>query len=180
MRFTRVAFSMCDRIVGSAKVDIARPEVARQVHPNLGASGWVAQLLVGHLPRCDGARLVAWAVAPFGRTLYPLQGGINLPLAPMGKAARAIDETLTVTSAKLVHPSDIAMAGHPVAIDIKSGPVNLRRCGAASCPIIGTLGRGRHRGLRLDGNDEWALVSIPDVTVGWISRGAANIAQVGR
>jgi hypothetical protein len=180
MRFAHVVFSMCDRVIGNAKVGIARPDVARQVHPNLGSSGWAAKLLVGHLPRCDGARLAAWAVSPFGRTLYPLQGGASLALAPPGKVAGGTDASPTVTSAELVHPSDIDAAARPIVVDVKSGSVNLRRCGAVSCTAIGTLGRGRHSGVMLDGNGEWTLVLIRDLTIGWISREAAHVTQAAR
>jgi hypothetical protein len=171
-RFSRVVFSLCDRIVGAAAVALPRPDVARQVHPNLSASGWAAQLLVGHLPRCDGARLAAWAVAPFGRTLYPLQGAISLALAPVNGA----DAHVIATTTTLLRPADVDEAGRKIVVEIKTGPVNLRRCGAVSCAVVGTLGRGTHPGLRLDGNDEWALVLIPDVTTGWISLDAARVA----
>ena len=172
-RFTRVVFSMCNRTIGGAVVDIPRPDVAQQVHPNLDVSGWTAQLLVGHLPRCDGARLAAWAVAPIGRTLYPLQGSIGLALPPANESVNG--PAVAATTTKLVHPADVEDSARRIVVEIKTGTVNLRRCGAASCTVVGSLGRGRHSGIRLGDNDAWTLVVIPDVTSGWISREAARV-----
>jgi len=171
MRFPRVLISICGRVVAAATADLPREDVAESIHSNLTTPGWNAKLLVGHLPHCENATLSGWAVAPFGRILFPLHGELPLPLGP----SHGIDPGLTVTGGTLIKPADAATPPR-IVIEIKSARINLRRCADTSCPTVGTLSRGKHEGIRLDTGTDWTLVVVPGGASGWISDKAATVA----
>ena len=171
MRISRVLISICGQVVAAVTADIPREDVAKAVHPNLTAPGWRATLLVGHLPRCENATLSAWAVAPFGRILFPLHGELPLPLGPL----RGIDPGLPVTGGVLIKPADAAPPPR-IFIEIKGAGIDLRSCADTSCPAVGTLPHGKHEGIRLDTGTDWTLVVVPGRASGWVSDKAATVA----
>jgi hypothetical protein len=171
MRFSRVLISVCGRVVAAATADMPREDVAKSIHPNLTAPGWSVKLLVGHLPRCENATLSGWAVAPFGRILFPLHGELPLPLGP----SRGIDPGLPVTGGVLIKPADAAPPPR-IFIEIKGAGIDLRSCADTSCPAVGTLPHGKHEGIRLDTGTDWTLVVVPGRASGWVSDKAATVA----
>lgn len=173
IRFPKVLLAMCGRIVAAADVGLDRPDVAKAVHPNLAKSGWSARLLVGHLPRCAGATLAAWAVAPFGKVVFPLAGAVALDLPP----ARPLDPALTVETHPLPRPADMSDAAKPVKIVARS-KVNMRRCGSTRCKVVGQLAPGTHIAGLLDRADGWALVVTQDQATGWLAERVVTIEPV--
>jgi hypothetical protein len=169
--FRHVVFSLCDRVVGSAPVQLPRPDVAKQVHPNLTRPGWTATLLVDHLPRCAGARFSAWAVAPFGRILYPLSGSFEFPLT----ASHGLDPTIEPVTEKPFRPEEADAPTGLVAVEIKSGRANLRRCGDTACKVVGAVPRGKYAAVRLDARDQWSLIAVPRHGTGWVADSVAKI-----
>ncbi len=169
-----VAIAVCGTVVASAKVDLPRPEVARNAHPNLGQSGWRARIAVAHLPRCTDARLQAVAQIGTGRSALPLMGNRPIALAPAGGPKPNL---LSPPSPVLPPDAD----PEPRALRL-NGTVNVRRCADVQCDMRGRLPAGTHRAVVGEETAGWLLVAVPASNMtGWISKQAvAGLAPAAR
>lgn len=163
LRFRDVLLSLCGKIVGRARVNIDRPDVASAVHPNLSVSGWRAKLAADHMPRCDNAVLQAWGVAPVGHNIFPLFGDT------------AMSVTGTVQSPTTIFASrwpPLMPANNSEAklkkIDVRASELPLRKCGAAACEVVGRIAQGTHEGYVLERAGDWSLFQI-GASAGWAS-----------
>src|SRR4051812_38465960 len=129
MRLPFVLLAVCETVVASVQVDLARPDVARTVHPNLDQSGWQAKLLVDDLPQCDPMILRAYAVGSASRSVFPLAGEFALKPSPAHSAAQFIPRR----PAAPLRPADIPETPKVMGLSIRTARANLRRCGDPSC-----------------------------------------------
>jgi hypothetical protein len=165
LRARFVAIAVCGRVVATPAVDLARPDVAESVHPNLFASGWRARVAVKHLPRCAEPRVEVWGpVGPFPFAI-PLQGGQALNLAPPGG-----DAPVLRGPQRLRAPPTEAPAQRRAVVQ-GQGNVNLRRCAGANCATVGQLPAGPHLAIVAEESADWLLLAVPAAgRTGWISR----------
>ena len=163
MRSRTVLFAACGRVVGHAATGEARPDVGRSVHPNLAQSGWTATLAVDALPTCDKPVLSAWAVAPVGRNIFPLAGGLAISLAPRGPDPGPDYATGPAT----YRPADNPPA-EPVSLRARKGEAPLRRCGSVSCDLVSRLPATPTPGFIIERHDGWALVQAGE-KAGWVA-----------
>jgi hypothetical protein len=165
LRARFVAVAVCGRVVATPAVELARPDVAESVHPNLFASGWRARLAVKHLPRCAEPRIEAWGpVGPFPFAI-PLEGGQALNLAPPGGEAPALrsPRALRRPPAEAPAPRRAVVQG--------SGNVNLRRCAGTTCAAVGQLAAGPHQAIVAEETGDWVLLAVPaSGRTGWIAK----------
>jgi hypothetical protein len=163
LRFERVVFSLCEKVVGWAMVDQPRPDVVRYIHPNLTGSGWTARLPVALLPRCPGAFLSVWAAGPTG-VLYPLQGAVPLSHMP------AMVKGWAPPGGPMLSPEDMPRLARST-LDVFPPGADLRRCPGADCQAVASLKAGTQLAARLEHADGWSLV-ITQGKAGWIADGA--------
>lgn len=165
LRARFVVLAVCGRVVATPAVELARPDVAENVHPNLFASGWRARVAVKHLPRCAEPRLEAWGpVGPF-QFAIPLEGARGLDLAPPGGEAPILrgPQRLRVAPAEAPVPRRAIVQG--------TGNVNLRRCAGTNCASVGLLPAGPHMAIVAEESADWLLLAIPaSGRTGWIAR----------
>jgi hypothetical protein len=169
IRSPTVVLTLCDLVVGAVPVGRPRPDVAATVHPNLKESGWQARLLIGHLPRCDGTYLEAWAVYPNGTVLLPLEGRIRLTLPPRNPAL-ALDRFAVRPP---VFPEPVART-RLITIEIDK-IATTRRAPTLEAPALHRIGPGRYQADQLDERDDWLLLVV-DGKGGWLPRGAIRIS----
>jgi hypothetical protein len=165
-----VAIAICGRVIATPAVDRPRADIARDVHPNLGQSGWRARIAIAHAPRCAEARLDV--LAPMGPFPFavPLDGGRELTLAAKGGPAANIR-----TGAALRRPPDAAPALRRLTVQ-GQGNVNLRRCAGADCAVLGSLRAGTHQAVIVENAAEWLLVAVPSAGAsGWIAKRVAKL-----
>ncbi len=120
VRYPYVLISACGKVVAHAAVNLARPDVAKAVHVNLGQSGWRAQIALRHLPDCKNLKLSAWGVPPGdSRWIFPLNGQLALSIAPTGKVT---EKFLVTSAAPPLRPAD--MKGDvPISVEIRGAGV---------------------------------------------------------
>ncbi len=164
MRIKDVVFSMCGKIVGHAPVGLARPDVAKAVHPNLAPSGWQARFYVGYLPRCPGSALQALAITPGTVSVMPVGDPIPISLPAEAKLpANAPAGALAFTPRSVV-PAKFG------PVDVLADNVELRRCGSSDCPVVGQLAKARHEAIVAEETqDGWVLLILRD-KAGWLPR----------
>jgi len=165
VRYPYVLVSSCGWVVASAPVTLARPDVAKSVHPNLRRSGWRVRVAARHLPDCKNAALRVWGVAPGDRKLVlPLNGRVPVPDVIL-KSRRAV--RFEAARAPL-RPSDMKPL-LPVRISVRTGTLNIRRCAGVECAVQGKLKKGEWTVLALDEAKDWLLVALPD-RAGWVAK----------
>lgn len=162
LRLNDVVLERCGRIVARAQVTLARPDVAKAVHPNLLRSGWEAQLFAGDLPSCGDDNLSAWAVIPGSPALLiPLVGQHAVNVAGF----TAID--VPHVSAQTVIRPDAYPAPPEASFQILAAVANMRRCGSTKCAVVSKVTRGTHSGVLLENNGSWSLLAFGD-RQGWL------------
>ena len=171
MRMRNVLFTLCELVIGTAEVSNDRPDVARVVHPNLGRSGWSAQLAVSHFPDCENPTLGAWAVGPTGTLVWPLIGAmpVRLPAPPR----RPMEHFVSMISP--VTPED----ADPLRLwtfGIQAPMVNLRQCGSTKCPIVGKIPAGTYKAFFTERAGNWVLLQFSDAT-GWVAKRLLTIQK---
>lgn len=166
MRMRQVVLVYCGRMVAAAPVEDARGDVADKVHPNLARAGWRVWIASSHLSReCWQGNLMAWAIGPVGTDLWPLAGQLNLSLADESESG---SENL-VSPAGLPTP-DNQPSAQPVRMSIAAAALRLRRCGSASCGVVGSIVKGTYDTLVLEDSDSgWLLVQLAG-QAGWLDR----------
>lgn len=165
-----VAIAICGRVVATPPVDRPRPDVARDVHPNLGRSGWRGRVAIAHAPRCADAKLEI--LAPMGPFPFavPLDGGRELTLAAGGAAP-----ALRGPAAPLRRPPGAAPDPRRLTVQ-GAGNVNLRRCASTECSVLGSLRAGTHQAIVVENAAEWLLVAVPAAGAsGWIAKRVARL-----
>lgn len=168
MRVSKVVLSACDRIFASAAVGAARPDIAKSVHRNLGESGWVAEVLLGHVPRCDSTVVRAWAVAPGRPLLLEMEAELPLPAEP-----RPVTPLPAVTlRTPLAGPPTEPISASTFLVLERSLP--LRSCGAADCATVATLAQGRNDGYLIERSGDWVLIAVGS-NAGWVIDTAIEI-----
>lgn len=168
MRVSRVVLSACDKVFASAAVGRPRPDIASSVHRNLGESGWVAEILMGHIPRCENTVVRAWAIAPGRPLLLKMEAELPLPAEP-----RPVDPLPAVTlRAPLPGPPAEPLSASTFLILDRTAP--LRSCGAADCLTVATLQQGRNDGYLIERSGEWVLIAVGS-HAGWIADSAIEI-----
>ena len=163
LRFRDVLFSLCGKVVGHASVHRARPDVAKAVHPNLGYSGWTAQLAADQLPRCEQQVLQAWGVAPIGRNIFPLNGNASVQFAgaPHSDGNRYFQQVEVLTPER-------NGAAVLKKITVRASALRVRKCGGTGCDVVGSISAGAYEGYVLEMVAGWTLIQIGK-TVGWVS-----------
>ena len=157
LRMAHVLFALCDQVIGIASVSRDHPDVAKNVHPNLGRSGWVAQLAVAHMPDCAKPTLSAWGIASNGRLIWPLSGVVPLRLPPSRPSS-----TGNLIS---VLPPIVPEATDPPwlwTVDIKAKTLNMRQCGDTRCAVVGKVRAGTHKEFLSDREAGWVLLQFQD------------------
>jgi hypothetical protein len=168
MRVSKVVLSACDQIFASAAVGRPRPDIATSVHRNLGESGWVAEVLLGHVPRCDNTVVRAWAVAPGRPLLLEIEAELPLPAEP-----RPVTPLPAVTlRSPLAGPPTEPLSPSTFLILDKSAP--LRSCGAGDCAVVATLAQGRNDGYLIERSGDWVLIAVGS-NAGWIADSGIEI-----
>lgn len=162
MRIKDVLLTVCDQVVGRSPVNGTRPDVAQNVHPNLSISGWSARIAVAHLPRCNGSKLKAWAVSPFGGVIWQLEGDVPLNLPPAGQSHHALTEISKPLDRSAIGPAI------PIQVDVGGRIVNLRRCGDTDCEVVGRVKNGRYTVYIVEEQNGWTLIQFGNVA-GWIA-----------
>ena len=170
LRVPTVILTLCDTVVAATPVKNSRPDVAAKIHPNLGESGWQARLLVGHLPRCEGTYLEAWAIYPDGTVLLPLGGRVRVNLPPRDAAV-----VLSGFAGSPPLRPDPTARPKTVTVDADSTLI-LKRRPSADGPVVNRYSPGRYTAYRLDEREAWVLLAI-DGQIGWVSREAVRIAN---
>jgi len=163
MTMPHVLFSVCGQVVGSVSVNNPRPDVAKAVHPYLDQSGWRGQLAVAHLPRCDGATLVAFGLAAKGPNLWPLSQHTALVLPPK-------EDVKVPRFASRAHSLTPEMRPTPKALNItvSASSLRVRSCGGSKCTVLGKVRKGVYKGYVVERRGGWALIQLPAVS-GWLS-----------
>jgi len=164
-----VVLTACDTVIGAAEVKQSRPDVAQTVHPNLANSGWSARLLVGHLVRCEGSVLEAWAVHPNGRELIPLKGRVNLNLP-------APDPALSLAHfapRPVLRPNQTAAL--PVLRFTLASPAALVRGPEMKQAALLQLAPGRYEANLIDERNDWLLLEF-NHQFGWLPRQGLKVA----
>ncbi len=173
VRYPYVLISACGKVVAHAAVNLARPDVAKAVHANLGQSGWRAQIALRHLPDCKNLKLSAWGVPPGdSRWIFPLNGQLALSIAPAGKVT---EKSLVTSAAPPLRPADMKPLA-PVQLTVKANILNLRRCAGADCAIVGKLAKGEWTVMTLGDSNGWLLIATPD-RAGWVSKRYVGVSQ---
>lgn len=168
MRVGKVVLSACDQVFASAPVGRPRPDIARSVHRNLGESGWVAEILLGHVPRCDNTVVRAWGVATGRPLLLEMEAELPLPAEP-----RPVTPLPAVTlRAPLAGPPAEPISPSTFLVLERSAP--LRSCGAGDCAPVATLSQGRNDGYLIERSGEWVLIAVGS-NAGWIIDSAIEI-----
>ncbi|WP_119420537.1 hypothetical protein [Desertibaculum subflavum] len=168
MRVGKVLLSACDQIFASAAVGRPRPDIAKSVHRNLTESGWVAEILLGHVPRCDNTVIRAWGVAPGRPLLLEMEAELPLPAEP-----RPVAPLPAVTlRAPLAGPPAEPISPSTFLVLERAAP--LRSCGAADCATVATLAQGRNDGYLIERSGEWVLIAVGG-NAGWIIDSAIEI-----
>ncbi|MEP4379729.1 MAG: hypothetical protein ABJ215_00805 [Alphaproteobacteria bacterium] len=162
IRYKDVLLVMCRLVVARAQVSQDRPDVAEAVHPNLGRSGWEAQIVVADLPLCDDDRLSAWAVVqatpPF---LAPLIG--SHPVRIKNDRGSAVPHV----SAQSPLTPDSYDPLTVVRVEIKASRANLRTCATTACSRVAQIDGGVYPSVILDRVDGWSLIAFSD-RIGWL------------
>lgn len=165
MRMKDVVLSMCGKIVGHIPIGLPRPDVAKAVHPNLAPSGWQGRLYVGYLPRCPGAALQVLAITPGTTTVMPVGDPIPISLPAETKLPADAPKGALVFTPRSVVPAKFG------PVDVLYDNVELRRCGANDCAVVGQLGKARHEAIVAEETqDGWVLLILRD-KAGWLPRG---------
>lgn len=168
MRVSKVVLSACDQIFASAAVGRPRPDIATSVHRNLGESGWVAEVLLGHIPRCDNTIVRAWAIAPGRPLLLEMEAELPLPAEP-----RPVTPLPAVTlRSPLPGPPSEPLSPSTFLVRDRSTP--LRACGAADCVTVTTLPQGRNDGYLIERSGDWVLIAVGN-NAGWTPDSAIEI-----
>lgn len=165
-----VAIAICGRVIATPAVDGQRPDIARNVHPNLGRSGWRARVAIAHVPRCADAKLEV--LAPMGPFPFavPLDGGQTLTLAAGGTppSLRGPAAPLRRAPTAAPEPRRLTVQG--------TGNVNLRRCASTDCSVLGALRAGVHQAIVVENTTDWLLVAVPTAGAsGWIAKRVARL-----
>ena len=172
-RYPYVLISACGKVVAHAAVNLARPDVAKAVHVNLGRSGWRAQIALRHLPDCEPLVLNAWGVAPVdSKLILPLNG--KLVLFVKSKPQPTYNAHVS-SAAPPLRPADMKQIG-PIRLTVTANELILRRCADTDCPIVGQLAKGEWTVLTLDDSNGWLLVATPK-RAGWVSKRDVGVAQ---
>ena len=159
--FPDVLLSMCGSFVGRAQVSGPRPDVAEAVHPNLGLSGWSADLYAGDLPSCENPDLEVWAVVPGRRAaLAALVGKRRINVTP-SSATREHESAQVPVDQTKYWPYE------SVELNVTASRANMRRCGSTSCAVVSQVDRGTYPAAILDRVDGWSLVVVGD-RAGWL------------
>ena len=165
-----VAIAICGRVIATPAVDGQRPDIARNVHPNLGRSGWRARVAIAHVPRCADAKLEI--LAPMGPFPFavPLDGGQTLTLASGGTAPALRGPAAPLRRAPTAAPE-------PRRLTVQgSGNINLRRCASIECSVLGALRAGVHQAIVVENAADWLLVAVPTAGAsGWIAKRVARL-----
>lgn len=165
-----VAIAVCGRVIATPAADGQRPDIARDVHPNLGRSGWRARVAIAHVPRCADAKLEI--LAPMGPFPFavPLDGGQALTLASGGTAPALRGPAAPLRRAPTVAPE-------PRRLTVQgTGNVNLRRCASTECSVLGNLRAGTHQAIVVENAADWLLVAVPTAGAsGWIAKRVAKL-----
>ncbi len=160
-----VAIAICGRVIATPSVDGQRPDIARNVHPNLGRSGWRARVAIAHVPRCADAKLEI--LAPMGPFPFavPLDGGQTLTLASGGTAPALRGPAAPLRRAPTAAPE-------PRRLTVQgTGNINLRRCASTECSVLGALRAGVHQAIVVENAADWLLVAVPTAGAsGWIAK----------
>ena len=171
IRHKDVLLVMCRRVVARAQVSQARPDVAKAVHPNLGWSGWEAQIVAADLPQCEDDRLSAWAVVratpPF---LAPLIGAHAVTIGDGGGTV------VPHTPAQSPVTPDSYEKLPVLRVDVRASRANLRACAATSCERVAQIDRGVYPAAMLDRVDGWSLIAFAD-RIGWLFDDLYRVAE---
>ena len=168
MRVSKVVLAACDQVFASAAVGRPRPDIASSVHRNLGESGWVAEILLGHVPRCEQTVVRAWAIAPGRPLLLEMEAELPLPAEP-----RPVTPLPAVTlRSPLPGPPAEPLSPSTFLVLDRSAP--LRACGAGDCMTVATLQQGRNDGYLIERSGEWVLIAVGS-NAGWIVDRAIEI-----
>ena len=165
MRMQHVLLAACGKVFATVPVNGVRPDVAANAHPNLGRSGWVARIALGHVPDCADRTVSAFAVAALSGHAWPLQQGAKvastlLPAAPDGPRPRA--------AASLLRPGDVGEV-RMVDIAVNAASLNMRSCADAKCKTVEKIGKGSYSGIVVDEANGWLLVQLED-KAGWMAK----------
>ena len=164
VRYPYVLISACGKVVAHVAVNLARPDVAKIIHVNLGQSGWRAQIALRHLPDCGNLQLRAWGVAPGDSGLIlPLNGQFALSVVPAAES-----KALVASAAPPLRPADMKPLS-PVGLKVTANVLNIRRCAGVDCAIVGRLAKGEWTVLTLDDSKGWLLFAMPE-RAGWVSK----------
>jgi len=165
-----VAIAICGRVIATPAVDGQRPDIARDVHPNLGRSGWRARVAIAHVPRCADAKLEI--LAPMGPFPFavPLDGARTLTLAAGGTAPSLRGPAAPLRRAPTAAPE-------PRRLTVQgTGNINLRRCASTECSVLGALRAGVHQAIVVENTADWLLVAVPTAGAsGWIAKRVARL-----
>jgi len=173
VRYPYVLISACGKVVAHVAVNLARPDVAKAVHANLGRSGWRAKIALRHLPVCKNLTMRAWGVAPGdSRLILPLNGQLALSIAVPPPAA---GHPAVSAAAQPLRPADMKPLP-PVRLNVTANALNIRRCAGVKCSIVGKLAKGEWTVLTLDDSNGWLLVATPD-RAGWVSKRYVAVTQ---
>lgn len=171
LQMQNILFTLCDLVIGAADISSDRPDVAANVHPNLGRSGWSARLAVAHFPDCDKPILRAWAVASTGILAWPLIGAmpLKLPAPPRQPTGNYVSTVPPVTPEGADPPRIWTFA-------VRAKVVNLRQCGDTKCAIVGKILTGTHKAFFSDRAGDWVLLQFSDAT-GWVAERLLTIQK---
>jgi hypothetical protein len=163
LRIPYVGVGACGTIVASVKVDLPRPDVRQNVHPNLERAGWQARIFAAHLPDCADRRLEAYAFLPGGRALARLESAASIPDG-LGAA-----NAYAAMPAALVRPADLESPAM-LRVRVNAARTTLRRCAGDPCAETASLARGEHRVTLLEKRDGWALIHVQgSERAGWLA-----------
>lgn len=169
LQFKDVLLSACGQIVARAQVGRLRPDVAEAIHPNLGPSGWTAQVLAGDLPFCADSQIRGWAIAP----------GASAILAPLVGAFAYVPPAQAETPNRLSAQQAVSPLTYPKPrfefVNVTASKANLRKCGSTSCDVTGQIAQGRHFAHIATRGEEWSLVLLPG-NAGWLFNDLFEIA----
>lgn len=164
MRMHHVVLAACDKVFASVPVNGRRADVAKSAHPNLGQSGWVARIALGHVPECADRTVSAFGVASRSRQAWPLQQG-----AAIGTVRPAVAEgPRPHAAAALLRPEGMGEVAL-VDIAVNAASLNMRRCADTTCKALQKVTKGSYPGVVVEEAGDWLLVQFED-KAGWMSK----------
>ncbi len=146
-----VYFGMCGQLIAKSLIDQPSPHIAQAVHSNLTKAGFIANLKIENLPRCDNDSVVfAFVQNSENGNLIRLAGNIKLNIS----GSEIPNEAYSALNVPKLKSQKMQK------IDLSQGARPVYSCANEDCPILGYL-------ESFAGDSSSDMVAIIDEKNGW-------------